>query len=120
MTLFSTVIKKIVNNKWMFLSMLIGLVLSTAMLSSIPTYTDGVMQKVLIKDLENYQVESGKYPGSFDLNIPMYSLLDSSTDIKDYYNKIDNIMKTQVFNQIDLPFLTNTNKLTMDYLETIT
>lgn len=120
MTLFSTVIKKIVNNKWMFLSILIGLVLSTAMLSSIPTYTDGVMQKVLIKDLENYQVESGKYPGSFDLNIPMYSLLDSSTDIKDYYNKIDNIMKTQVFNQIDLPFLTNTNKLTMDYLETIT
>lgn len=120
MTLFSTVIKKIANNKWMFLSMLIGLVLSTAMLSSIPTYTDGVMQKVLIKDLENYQIKSGKYPGSFDLNISMYSLLDSSADLKAFYNKIDNIMKTQVFNQINLPFLTNTNKLTMDYLETNT
>lgn len=118
--LFFAVIKRIINNKWMFLSMIIGIVLSTAMISSIPIYTEGIMQRVLIKDLENFQKDTGRYPGAFEVSLSLYAYKDESLGIKEYYEKIDNTMETQILNRVGLPYLSNVKKLRMDGLSTLT
>ncbi len=55
--------RKILNNKWMVLSLLIGSILTVAMVSSVPIYTNGVLQRMLVKDLESYQQSYGGFPG---------------------------------------------------------
>ncbi|MDP4089695.1 MAG: ABC transporter permease, partial [Bacillota bacterium] len=102
------VYKKISKNKWMFLSMLIGFLLSAILLSSIPLYTQGVTQKVLIKDLENYQVTNDKLPVFFSLRVPLSS---SAQDFKTQFDQYDKALRDDVLNRIDLPTVSETNKL---------
>ncbi len=44
--------------------MLAGLIISVALFSSMPIYTNAVLQRMLIKDLQNIQSDTGHYPGS--------------------------------------------------------
>jgi len=56
------IFRKMLKNKWLELSLLFGLVLSVALVSSMPIYTEAILQRMLVKELENYQVSSGAYP----------------------------------------------------------
>ncbi|WP_256975693.1 ABC transporter permease [Paenibacillus sp. MY03] len=64
MALLMMIMRKMVKNKWLELSLLSGLILSVALISSIPIYTEAILQRVLLKDLENLQASSGRYPGT--------------------------------------------------------
>lgn len=110
--LLKMVYKKILKNKWMFLCMLIGFILSTMMLSSIPIYTQGVTQKVLIKDLENYQTENKEFPASFSLKVDLSSF-DSNVNAK--YERLNNDVNNVVLNNISLPKLSSTNTLIANF-----
>lgn len=55
--------RKIINNAWKVACLLIGSILAVGMVCSIPVYSDGIMQRMLIKDLENYQNKRNIYPG---------------------------------------------------------
>lgn len=57
------ILRKMAKNKWLELSLLLGLIVSVALASSMPIYTHAILQRLLVKDLENLQVNSGKYPG---------------------------------------------------------
>lgn len=72
--------RKILNNKWMVLSLLIGSILTVAMVSSVPIYSNGVLQRMLVKDLENYQKNFGAFPGRLSIKSKLQ-----------YYNREDNI-----------------------------
>lgn len=63
MALLLMIGRKMRMNKWLELSLLAGLVLSVALASSIPIYTEAVLQRMLIKDMENVQRTTGQYPG---------------------------------------------------------
>lgn len=63
MALFLMIVRKMVNNKWLVLCLLGGLIMSVALLSSIPIYTDAILQRMLIQDLERSQKTTGRYPG---------------------------------------------------------
>lgn len=65
MTLIIMVLRKMNKNKWFIIFLTIGLLISSALMSSIPIYTEAVLQKVLVKDLENYQNENNSFPGNF-------------------------------------------------------
>ena len=54
--------RKMLSNKWMVTCLLIGFILAVAMVSSIPMYTDGILQRMLTKDLEMYPTTSGNHP----------------------------------------------------------
>ena len=69
--MFRYVLKKMVRNKWMVGCLLIGFVLSVAVISSIPVYTNGILQRMLIQDLENYQANSGVSPGNYTITMSM-------------------------------------------------
>ncbi|RKN84104.1 ABC transporter permease [Paenibacillus ginsengarvi] len=62
MAILVMIFRKMLKNKWLELSLLFGLVLSVALVSSMPIYTEAILQRMLVKELENYQVSNGAYP----------------------------------------------------------
>ena len=56
------------KNKWMILCLLLGLIISVSLISSIPMYSQGILQKMLIKELELYQQDNNKYPGNYSIS----------------------------------------------------
>ena len=63
--MLSFVLRKMLRNWWLVLCLLGGLITATALVSSIPTYSMGVMRRILIEDLEELQEVTGKYPGRY-------------------------------------------------------
>jgi putative ABC transport system permease protein len=63
MALFLMILRKMAKNRWLELSLLMGLVISVALASSMPIYTHAILQRMLIKDLEVQQTNTQKYPG---------------------------------------------------------
>ncbi len=58
--------------------LLIGFLMASAMLSTIPLYMNASLQRMLVKDLEDFQVENNIYPGiyAYSASVP----LDSSPE----------------------------------------
>lgn len=63
MALLVMILRKMAKNLWLELSLLFGLILTVSLISSMPIYTNASLQRMLLKDLENVQVKTGKYPG---------------------------------------------------------
>ena len=83
------------SNLWMIICLLLGTILATALVCSIPLYTDGIMQRMLTKDLENYQVEKGSFPGSFTVRAVLnyaYEGPDRPNALRYFRNRIWNVM----------------------------
>jgi len=65
--MFTFILRKMLSNKWMIISLLIGNILLCSLVSSIPLYSDAILQRMLIKQLEQQQIESNKYPGTVEI-----------------------------------------------------
>ncbi len=63
--MFTVLLRKIRNTKWMVLCLIIGFLMAAGMMSTVPIYMDASLQRVLIKDMEQYQLQSGLYPGRY-------------------------------------------------------
>lgn len=57
------VFRKIISNTWKALCLLLGSILVVGMVCSVPIYSDGILQRMLTKDLEKVQAEGYRYPG---------------------------------------------------------
>ncbi|NJD03726.1 MAG: ABC transporter permease [Ruminiclostridium sp.] len=102
--LLLVVLKRMSSSMWMILCLLIGSIMAVALVSSIPVYTEGILQRMLSKDLENYQRESGVYPGTYkvDQNL-MYGF-----DYKDRaraFKYFDKKIKTEMAEEYGLQVL---------------
>jgi len=73
------IIRKMIRNRWLQLSLLFGLILSVALVGSIPVYTNAILQRMLIKDLESLQTETNSYPGRVTI---AYSFSSESADTR--------------------------------------
>lgn len=71
------VIQKIFSNSWKVISLLLGSILVVGMICSIPIYSNGILQRMLTRDLENSQIEGGRYPGYLAIS-NNYSYISSS------------------------------------------
>jgi len=49
----------------MVLCLFIGFLLAAGMMSTVPIYMDSSLQRILIKDMQAYQQETGEYPGEY-------------------------------------------------------
>ena len=63
--MFTLLWRKMRNTKWMVLCLLIGFLMAAGMMSTIPIYMDASLQRMLIKDMEQYQLDTGKFPGLY-------------------------------------------------------
>lgn len=69
MAILVMIFRKMLKNKWLELSLLFGLILSVALVSSMPIYTEAILQRMLVKELENYQITTGDYPLTYRTGI---------------------------------------------------
>ncbi|HBM81993.1 MAG TPA: ABC transporter permease [Clostridiaceae bacterium] len=107
-------LQKMLNNKWMVSCLLIGTILAVAMVSSVPIYTNGVLQRMLIKDLENFQVDSNIFPGSFSLKAEYYGVPKEKgiRNFDDVTREFDN----EICKNMALPVQQKYNLYTYDFL----
>ncbi|WP_409346876.1 FtsX-like permease family protein [Paenibacillus sp. MBLB4367] len=99
MALLVMIIRKMYKNKWLELSLLLGLVLSVGLISSMPIYTDAILQRMLVKDMENLQKSSGSYPGVVYMNGYTYSEKDPVQQLK----QVDGFLETDGLPYFKLP-----------------
>ncbi|MDP4143721.1 MAG: FtsX-like permease family protein [Bacillota bacterium] len=78
MNLVKMVLRKMLKNKSFIFFLLLGLLVSAALMSSIPMYTYGILQKSIINDMENYQKQNNEFPGAYTIS---YTEDDSSISI---------------------------------------
>ncbi|OAS89426.1 MULTISPECIES: ABC transporter permease [Metabacillus] len=106
MALIKIIIQKMLNNKWLTFSLFLGLLMTVSLVSSIPTYTSSVLHKLLVKELEQHQIDKKQFPGEF-------SFLTSFTEGK---NSVDATKEIEAINErltteVNVPILTNTTVL---------
>ncbi len=63
--MFTMLWRKMRKTKWMVLCLFIGYLMAAGMMSTIPIYMDASLQRLLIKDMEQYQIDNEKYPGAY-------------------------------------------------------
>jgi putative ABC transport system permease protein len=62
--LFVMIIRKMVQNKWLVSSMFLGILMTVALVGTMPIYSEAILSRMLVKDLETFQSEKNIYPGS--------------------------------------------------------
>ena len=112
-----TVIRKMLKNRWMMLCLLLGVVIAASMISSIPQYSDGILQKVLTKDLESYQEAHNVFPGTYYIS-DNFVQQDFSQRVKEYEN-FDKTIEG-FFKGLHVPSLNNVTTIDYDYLNVLT
>jgi len=112
--LFRLVLRRMSSNLWMVICLLIGTILATALVCSIPLYTDGIMQRMLTKDLENYQVEKGAFPGSFTVKAVLnyaYEGDDRANALRYFRNRIWNVYGEEY----NVPYITKVEEIRISH-----
>jgi len=93
--------RKMIKNKWLELSLLLGLILSVALVGSMPIYTNAILQRMLVKDLERIQADTNNYSGSVTVG---YSFSDEKVDFRvARVKRLDGIIGTAVKSDFNIP-----------------
>jgi len=66
--MYKETLRKIIHQDWLSLSLLLGFLLVIALVSSIPLYTHGVLQQLMLKKIETMQEEENVYPGNYRIS----------------------------------------------------
>ena len=112
--MFTLLFRKMKNTKWMVICLLIGFVMASAMMSTIPLYMNASLQRMLVKDMQSYQIENGEYPGvysatySLDLNLGSE---DQKAMIRDMTDAFE-----ENYDSLGISYLNNKKTVTDSYL----
>lgn len=79
LALWTMILRKMANNKWLQLNLWIGLTVCVALFSSMPLYSKAILQRTLLKELQSVQTGNGVYPGYLRINTTVSA---SSMDAK--------------------------------------
>ncbi|RKP45886.1 ABC transporter permease [Cohnella endophytica] len=58
------IIRKMVQNKWLVSSMFFGILMTVALVGTMPIYSEAILTRMLVKDLETFQTDKNIYPGT--------------------------------------------------------
>ncbi|NMA80161.1 MAG: ABC transporter permease, partial [Clostridiales bacterium] len=106
--------RKMLNTRWMVLCLLVGFIMAAAMMSTIPIYMDGSLQRMLIKDMQGYQLDTGEYPGEYSVIKKTPFGLDVSQQKEFAQNVIDEVSAKA--RAVDMPISTYKNTVRDDFL----
>ena len=108
------VCRKILANRWMMLCLLAGFIIVVAMVSSVPTYTDGILQYMLTQDMEDFQRDTNHYPGDYRLDLRLNYVSTDRLAFYDYYNQQ---IESEVLPGIETPDAASVKLLTAANLQ---
>lgn len=112
--MFTLLFRKMRNTKWMVLCLFIGFLLAAGMMSTVPIYMDASLQRILIKDMQEYQTETGLYPGEY--------VVSASLQMKSSYDErisavetLDSLLRQRTA-AIDIPQANSKTILSDEYV----
>ncbi|MGN0688415.1 MAG: ABC transporter permease [Oscillospiraceae bacterium] len=106
--------RKMRNTRWMVLCLFIGFLLAAGMMSTVPIYMDASLQRILIKDMQAYQNETGLYPGEYvvSCSLPMKASIDErKSAVSEFTALVD-----ERTSKIDLPRSNSKIRLMDEYV----
>lgn len=106
------VLKKMLRNKWLVICLLVGLVFTVALLGSIPMYTQGILQRVLTKDLENMQAYEDVYPGRYYAAIS-FNTKQSNDICKNYQDTMDRLIDEEYYPNLNVDTICEADTITL-------
>lgn len=74
----------------MVLCLFIGFLMAAGMMSAVPIYMDASLQRMLIKDMESYQLSTGEFPGIYSVE----KAIGSNVSAGEQLNMIDQLPQT--------------------------
>ena len=74
----------------MVLCLFIGFLMAAGMMSAVPIYMDASLQRMLIKDMESYQLSTGEFPGIYSVE----KAIGSNVSAGEQLNMIDQLPRT--------------------------
>lgn len=104
------VLKRMSSSMWMIVSLLIGSIMAVALVACIPVYTEGILQRMLTRDLENYQRDSGVYPGTYSMDQNLQYGFDYKDRTKAYVY-FDQKIRTEFAGAYKIPALTRSHEV---------
>ena len=78
-------------------------------------YADGVLQRLLTRDLERHQVRTGRYPGTAVLEVDLYALRRRA-ERAPYVYEMDRELTERLVPSLRVPTIAEMRQLRMDYL----
>ena len=87
--MFTLLFRKMRNTKWMVFCLLIGFIMASAMMSTVPIYMNASLQRMLVKDMEAFQKEYEIYPGAYNTSYRLKMDMEPSAqkEIIDSYGR---------------------------------
>lgn len=101
MALFVMIIRKMAQNKWLVASMFFGMLMTSALVSTMPIYSEGILSRMLVKDLEASQTKSGVYPGTHWSLVNFFNQSDDKR--RQTVARLDNYMDTKAAAGFGIP-----------------
>lgn len=101
MALFVMIIRKMVQNKWLLASLFMGILISVALVSSMPIYSEAVLSRMLLKDLELLQTNTNQYPGTHYSTVTRSNETPEQLNAK--YDRIDDYIRSTGAASFGLP-----------------
>ncbi|MGD8189686.1 FtsX-like permease family protein [Brevibacillus ginsengisoli] len=101
-SLFVMIIRRMLRNRWLVASLLTGIVIAVALVSSIPAFTSGVLQRMLFKDLEDYQQHVGNLVGGLNIDLHFNKQKPENLVI---FQSLESDLVDEADSQIGLPVL---------------
>ncbi len=93
--MFTLLIRKMMKTKWMVLCLFIGFLMAAGMMSAVPIYMDASLQRMLIKDMESYQLSSGNYPGIYSVDKTISANMGTAEQVN-LINELPQLVEEQV------------------------
>ena len=106
--------RKMRNTKWMVLCLLIGFIMASAMMSTIPIYMNASLQRMLVKDMEDYQLENEEYPGAYNVKFTIRTGLSTERQ-KEEIGKISSLADKQ-YAELGCPAAAEKDVLSDEYV----
>lgn len=97
------VIQKLLQKKWMVISLLIGNILLVSITCCNPMYMKASLQKMLSRNLDQYMEETNLYPGAISVSSTFYR--GGVANLESEFFKDGNNMGTNIQNMLPLPVL---------------
>ncbi len=109
------VLRKMAANKWMVASLLVGVILAVAMVTTIPIYSRGILTRLLLRDLQQYQERTGVYPGMVELS--GYLVVDPEvTSPLEAFDELAAAVDTEVRRGVVVPVQTTSSRIQQNFL----
>ena len=89
--------------------------MSAGLLAAIPIYTDAVLQRLLVQELESRQRERGRHPGRTSAMINLFRAAPAEQR-SERFRELDAVIGVQAIPSLGLPVLAHTTQLTLSFL----